>query len=774
MFVICEWVKWIENIGFEEDINMNEKLQNWVNWTLYEELVTCKINAPKHILGRHLYEDGQVITVYRPDATAIEICSKSKKHRAQMEAIDDKGFFGAFLPKDKYTKYNFTVTYADGTVIEIGDPYSYESQISSMDCYLFGEGKHYEIYEKLGAHPMTIDGVSGVYFAVWAPHARRVSVVGDFNLWDARVHQMQILEKSGIYELFIPGVEVGAIYKFQILTREGEILHKADPYATSAQLRPETASMVADIRDFKWTDGAWMRKRQNKDRLACRKEAISIYEVHLGSWKKKVEDSDNGFYTYRELAPMLAEYVEEMGYTHIELMGIAEHPFDGSWGYQVTGYYAPTKRYGSPEDFMYFVDYMHSKGIAVMLDWVPAHFPKDAHGLANFDGLPLYEHPDKRRGEHPHWGTLIFNYGQKEVENFLVANALYWVEKFHIDGLRVDAVASMLYLDYGKDDGQWLPNKNGGRENLDAIAMFRHMNAILEERDPGALMIAEESTAWAGVTAPASMNGLGYLFKWDMGWMNDFLQFMKCPPESRHYDFNKLTFSMMYAYSENFIQALSHDEVVHGKGTLINKMPGDRDQQFANLRTAYGFMYGHPGKKLLFMGQEFAQDHEWNEAVSLSWDDLQYEQHRGMQNYVKALNKLYKDYPSMYVHDGNAMGFEWMSCDDREKSVVAFVRRGESTKKQLLFICNFHTNAYREYRVGVPCAGHYKEVLNSDAEEFGGLNRVNNFKPLKAEAIPCDGKEYSIHFSLPPLTTVVFAYDYKVEKKVEKTAKGKY
>ena len=753
---------------------MNEKLQSWTNWTLYDELVNCKINAPKQLLGCHECEGGQVITAFRPDAISVEVRSKSGKHTDFMEKINDAGFFGLYFPKEKYTKYIYRVSYGDGTVIDIEDPYRFKEQITSMDCHLFGEGKHYEIYEKLGAHPMTIDGVEGTYFAVWAPHARRISVVGDFNLWDARVHQMNILGSSGIYELFIPGVKPGAVYKYQILTREGEILHKADPYANYAQMRPETASVVADIRNFKWTDASWMKKRQNKDRLTCREEAISIYEVHLGSWKKKEEDSDNGFYNYREIAEELADYVVDMGYTHIEIMGIAEHPFDGSWGYQVTGYYAPTSRYGTPEDFMYFVDYMHSRGIAVMLDWVPAHFPRDAHGLAKFDGLPLYEHPDTRRGEHPHWGTLIFNYAQKEVENFLIANALYWIEKFHIDGLRVDAVASMLYLDYGKQDGEWLPNENGGRENTDVIKMFRHMNTILEERDPGALMIAEESTAWAGVTAPASMDGLGFMFKWDMGWMNDFLQFMHCPPESRHYDFNKLTFSMMYAYSENFIQALSHDEVVHGKATLLNKMPGTREEQFANLRTAYGFMYGHPGKKLLFMGQEFARDHEWNEDVSLSWDDLQFEQHRGMQRYVKALNKIYKDYPSMHVHDGNAMGFEWMNCDDRESSVVSFVRRGDTTKKQLLFICNFHTNEYRDYRVGVPCAGFYQEVLNSDAEEFGGKNRVNNFKPLKAEAIPCDGKDYSIGFALPPLTTVVFAFDYKQEKKKKVVKKASY
>lgn len=744
---------------------MNEKLQQWIDWIQYDEVVNCKSNAPQNLLGLHPYENGQVIITYRPEAKKITVVSKDGNMQDVMEPIHDRGVFGLYFDKEKYKQYFLRIEYQGGAVVETEEPYNFCGQITSTDRYLFAEGNHYEIYDKLGAHPMTIDGVDGVHFAVWAPNARRVSVVGDFNLWDGRLHQMKILETSGIYEIFIPRVSKGAVYKYQILTRDGKILHKSDPYATCGQLRPDNASVVADIRNFKWTDSKWMKKRQSKDRLKCRKEPISIYEVHLGSWRKNQDGTEDGFYNYRQSAKELAEYVLDMGYTHIELMGIAEHPFDGSWGYQVTGYYAPTRRYGEPEDFMYFVDYMHSKGISVILDWVPAHFPKDAHGLGRFDGQPLYEHPDSRRGEHPHWGTYIFNYGKKEVENFIVANALYWIEKFHIDGLRVDAVASMLYLDYGKDDGNWLPNEKGGRENLDVIKMFRHMNKILEERDPGALMIAEESTAWAGVTAPASMNGLGFLFKWDMGWMNDFLEYMKCPPESRHYDHHKLTFSLMYAYTENFIQALSHDEVVHGKGTLLNKMPGNREQQFANLRTAYGFMYGHPGKKLLFMGQEFAQDHEWNEAASLEWDTLKYPQHEGMQKYVKAFNHLYKEYPAMYVHDGNDMGFEWMSCDDKMSSTVAFVRRGETLKNQLLFVCNFHTKEYKHYRVGVPCPGTFTPILNSNAKEFGGDGAV--IAPVKAEEVPTERAEYSIEFDLPPLTTVVFLYDYKEVKKKE-------
>lgn len=748
---------------------MYEKLQKWINWVEYDELIEARNNAPHHLLGLHQYEEGQVITAYRPEAKKIEVVSKDGKLKDDMIAINDKGFFGLYVNSQKYKDYILRITYEQNNIVETEDPYCFEPQITEFDRYLFAKGKHYDIYEKLGSHPMTINGVKGTYFAVWAPNARRVSVVGDFNLWDGRMHQMRILETSGIYELFIPRVTEGTVYKYQILTREGKTIDKTDPYGNSSEMRPANASVVADIQNFKWSDAKWMRKRKQVDRVQCRKEPMSIYEVHLGSWRKKQDGTEDGFYTYRELAHQLGDYLVEMGYTHVELMGIAEYPFDGSWGYQVVGYYAPTRRYGDPKDFMYFVDYMHSLGIYIILDWVPAHFPKDAHGLARFDGTPLYEHPDTRRGEHPHWGTYIFNYAKNEVQNFLLANALFWIEKFHVDGLRVDAVASMLYLDYGKDNGNWLPNEKGGRENTDVIALFQHMNQLLEERVPGALLIAEESTAWAGVTAPVSMNGLGFLFKWDMGWMNDFLEYMKCPPESRHYDHHKLTFSMMYAYSENFIQALSHDEVVHGKCTLLNKMPGDMEKKYANLRTAYGFMYGHPGKKLLFMGQEFAQEHEWSEAKSLDWDCLSDPKHKGMLDYVKALNQLYVKYPAMYVHDGNTMGFEWINCDDPQSSIVSFIRRGETKTKQLLFLCNFSEKEHRIFRVGVPSEGNYTEVLNSDRKEFGG-NGILNKLPIKAEPIPCDGKEYSIEIQLPALSTVVFLFDYK-ESKAKKIKK---
>ena len=571
---------------------------------------------------------------------------------------------------------------------------------------------------------MTIDGVKGTYFAVWAPHARRVSVVGDFNMWDGALNPMQMMQTSGIYELFIPDVAPGAVYKYQILTRDGEILYKADPYGNQCQVRPDNANVVADLTGYKWKDTDWIENRKQQTRETELKKPMAIYECHLGSWKKKIEDSDFGFYTYRELAKMLCDYVKKMGYTHVELMGTAEYPFDGSWGYQVTNYYAPTSRYGSPEDFMYFVDHMHANGIGVILDWVPAHFPRDAHGLGRFDGMPLYEHPDPRRGEHPDWGTYIFDFGRNEVSNFLTANALFWVEKFHVDALRVDAVASMLYLDYGKQDGQWLPNKDGGNENYDAIELLRKINTVMEERNPGAFLIAEESTAWAGVTAPASMKGLGFLYKWNMGWMNDFLEYMKMDPYFRSFNHNRLTFSLSYTYAENYVLVISHDEVVHLKCSMLNKMPGVEKDKFANLRTAYGFMYGHPGKKLLFMGQEFGQLREWSEARSLDWFLLDQPLHKKMQKWVADLNHMYTTYDACYYNDNNQMGFEWTKVDDANTSIIAFVRRGKTVKDQLLFVCNFVPVERKDYWIGVPCLTEYEEIINSDAKIRSEERRV--------------------------------------------------
>ena len=740
---------------------MEEKLDQWINWVEYDEILAGQHNAPHNILGLHEFGKGQVFTVYRPEAQAVAVTDAAGKNRIELEEVEPgSGFFGKYVSGKKYKHtYKLHIAYGEDDVVFTEDPYAFAPQISSDVLYLFAEGKHYQIFEKLGAHPMEVNGVKGVYFAVWAPHARAISVVGDFNMWDGRLHLMRTLEVSGIYELFIPGVEPGAIYKYQILTRTGDILMKSDPYANSSELRPNNASVVADIRTYPWTDKKWIAKRRKETRDTLRREPMAIYEVHPGSWRKKQDGTEDGFYNYCELAEELAGYVKEMGYTHVELMGIAEHPFDGSWGYQVTGYYAPTRRYGQPEDFMYFVDYMHKQGIGVILDWVPAHFPKDAHGLACFDGQPLYEHPDKRRGEHPHWGTLIFNYKKKEVENFLLANGLFWLKKFHIDGLRVDAVASMLYLDYGKEDGEWLPNEDGGNENYDAIHLFRHMNEVFEQEEPGTMIIAEESTAWAGVTSPVSMSGLGFLYKWNMGWMNDFLEYMEMDPLFRGPNHGRLTFSLQYAYSENFIQVLSHDEVVHGKGSMINKMPGELDAKFANLRTAYGFMYGHPGKKLLFMGQEFAQFREWSEARSLDWELLDETANHQMQQYVKELNRLYQTYDAFYYNDCDSIGFEWMSCENADMSVVSFVRRGSSAKEQLLFLCNFTPVQRDEMRFGVPCRGKYTRILSSDEEKYGGTG-VKNTKTVNAEKISCDGREYSIQMNLPPLSVTVYKYDY--------------
>ena len=742
---------------------MNKRLEDWVNWILYDELKNGVINAPKHLLGNHVYGDGQVITVYRPYAEKVCVVSPTGKNREEMECLAE-GFYGFYSAKKKYkgTKYRIETTYQDGTTVVTADAYAFDSQITEFDTYLFAEGKHYDVYEKFGAHPMTIDGVKGTYFAVWAPHARRVSVVGDFNMWDGALNPMQMMQTSGIYELFIPDVAPGAVYKYQILTRDGEILYKADPYGNQCQVRPDNANVVADLTGYKWKDTDWIENRKQQTRETELKKPMAIYECHLGSWKKKIEDSDFGFYTYRELAKMLCDYVKKMGYTHVELMGIAEYPFDGSWGYQVTNYYAPTSRYGSPEDFMYFVDHMHENGIGVILDWVPAHFPRDAHGLGRFDGMPLYERPDPRRGEHPDWGTYIFDFGRNEVSNFLTANALFWVEKFHVDALRVDAVASMLYLDYGKQDGQWLPNKDGGNENYDAIELLRKINTVMEERNPGAFLIAEESTAWAGVTAPASMKGLGFLYKWNMGWMNDFLEYMKMDPYFRSFNHNRLTFSLSYTYAENYVLVISHDEVVHLKCSMLNKMPGTEMDKFANLRTAYGFMYGHPGKKLLFMGQEFGQLREWSEARSLDWFLLDQPLHKKMQKWVADLNHMYTTYDACYYNDNNQMGFEWTKVDDANTSIIAFVRRGKTVKDQLLFVCNFVPVERKDYWIGVPCLTEYEEIINSDAKIYGGSGTKNG--KVKAFEEKCDRMPYAISIDIAPLSMMVFRYDY-VDKK---------
>ena len=624
--------------------------------------------------------------------------------------------------------------------------------VTKMDRYLYGEGTHYEIYEKLGAHPRNYKGKDGMYFAVWAPHAASVSLVGDFNNWDPESSPMKQLETSGIYEIFVPGLGSGELYKYAITTSGGKVLFKADPYAFGAEYRPGTASVTWDISGFKWKDDTWMKKRKEQDILTS---PLSIYEVHLGSWKKQDREEKDGYYTYIEAAHELAAYVKDMGYTHVELMGIAEHPYDGSWGYQVTGYYAPTSRYGTATDFMYFVNYLHKQGIGVILDWVPAHFPRDAHGLADFDGEPLYEYADSRKGEHPDWGTKVFDYGKHEVSNFLIANAIYWIEKYHIDGLRVDAVASMLYLDYGRSAGNWVPNKYGDNKNLEAIEFFKHLNSVISGRGNGAMIIAEESTAWPKVTAKPEDDGLGFKFKWNLGWMHVFLEYMKLDPYFRKYNHNKMTFGMTYATSENFILVLSHDEVVHLKCSMINKMPGIYEDKFANLKVGYTFMIGHPGKKLLFMGQDFGQFHEWDEKVALDWHLAEEPLHKDLQNYFKDLLHLYKKYPALHSQDYDWNGFQWINANDQDRSIFSFVRHNVTGKQSLLFICNFTPVERPDYRVGVPKKGTYTLLLDEKHGSYKTGDQKIVFRSAKGE---CDGQPFSFAYPLPAYGTAVFRF----------------
>lgn len=627
-------------------------------------------------------------------------------------------------------------------------------EIGELDHYLFGQGTHYEIYKKLGAHIVNDGEKQGVYFAVWAPHAEKVSVVGEFNDWDADKNPMKREEPLGIYTCFVPDVQEGALYKYCIQTYKGDHIYKADPFANYAELRPGNASKVTDISALRWTDSKWMERRLTWDH---HKEPMSIYEAHIGSWKRHPGREDDRFYTYREFAKAATEYIKEMGYTHIELMGIAEYPFDGSWGYQVTGYYAPTSRYGTPEDFAYMIDYFHKNKIGVILDWVPAHFPKDAHGLADFDGTPTFEYADPRKGEHPDWGTKVFDYGKSEVQNFLIANALFWIEHYHVDGLRVDAVASMLYLDYGKEKGQWVPNKYGSNENLEAIEFFKHLNSVVLGRNPGVVMIAEESTAWPKVTAPAEYDGLGFSLKWNMGWMHDFTEYMKLDPYFRKGCHNQMTFAMSYAYSEKYVLVLSHDEVVHLKCSMLNKMPGLGFDKFANLKVGYAFMMGHVGKKLLFMGQDFAQLQEWSEARELDWFLLAEDWHRQLQEFTKDLLHLYKKNKAMYELDCSPGGFEWVNADDAERSIYSFIRHSKDGKKNLLFVCNFTPMERTEYRVGVPRRKQYKLILDSDEKKYGGEGKVRPeiYKSVKKE---CDGRPFSFAYDLPPYGVAVFEF----------------
>ena len=747
---------------------MDKTLYDLMDWAAIEAIVYSEEDNPHNTLGPHVVEDGVLVQTFIPTAEKVTVKLKNNDSEYPMEQADEEGFFAVLLPRKSVPEYTYVVTYDNGTVQEIGDPYRFAPQFTEKETKKFNAGILYQIYEKMGAHPMNIKGTDGVYFSVWAPNAMRVSVVGDFNLWDGRRHQMRRLWDSGIFELFIPNLEAGQLYKFEIKTRTGLVVLKADPYANAAELRPNTASVVTDLNHFTWKDDKWLEKRKKADTF---KEPMFIYEMHLGSWRKPEDGRD--FYNYRELAPMVAEYVKDMGYTHIELMPVMEHPLDASWGYQVTGYYAPTSRYGTPEDFMFFMDYMHEQNIGVILDWVPAHFPRDTWGMSNFDGTCLYEHADPRKGSHPHWGTLIYNYERPEVKNFLISNALFWIDKFHADGIRIDAVASMLYLDYGKNEGEWVPNIYGGHENLEAVELFKHLNSVIKGKKSGAVMIAEESTSWPMVTGDVEEDGLGFDYKWNMGWMNDFIGYMRYDPIFRGAHHGELTFSMIYAYSENFILTLSHDEVVHGKGSMIGKMPGDREAKFANLRAAYGFMMTHPGKKLLFMGQDMAQFSEWSEEKSLEWNLLEYEDHAHMKNYVKALVNLYRTYPALYQLDYDPKGFTWINNISANENMLVFTRNTKKAEETLLVVCNFSALEYEDHKIGVPYAGKYKEIFNSDSTQFGGTGAVNS-RLKQSRKDECDDRPNSIKIRVAPLSISIFTYTKAVEKiSTNKAAKSK-
>ena len=742
---------------------MDKKLYKLMNWPLIEEIVYSESDDPHRILGMQKIGTQTLVQAFLPGANEVylhwlqkekdktsgqfEILAYDKK----MEEADEEGFFAVAIPSKKIESYFFKVIYEDGREITVIDPYQFEPVITKEDTEKFKNGIHYTIYEKLGAHPMKINGVDGVLFAVWAPNAMRVSVVGDFNEWDGRSHQMRRLWDSGIFELFIPGVSVGSNYKFELKLKSGLTFLKADPYCNAAQLRPDTASVVTDLTNFKWQDEKFIAKRES---FQNGNVPVSVYELYLGSMIER-EDKEK-YPNYKEIAKKIIPYVKDMGYTHVELMPVMEHPLDNSWGYQVIGYYAPTARYGTPEDFMWFVNELHKEGIGVILDWVPAHFPRDTYGLSSFDGTCLYEHPDPRRGCHPHWGTLIFNYGRPEVSNYLIANALFWVEKYHADGIRMDAVASMLYLDYGKKDGEWLPNIYGGKENLEAIEMIKHFNSVLKQRDPGVLSIAEESTAFPLITGDLKDNGLGFDLKWNMGFMNDYLDYIKYDPYFRAHHHGELTFSMIYAYTEKFMLVFSHDEVVHGKASLLSKMPGMRDQKFANLRLTLAFMMTHPGKKLLFMGQDIAEFDEWNEDRAVQWKLLEYPGHRGVSKLMKCLNHMYQTQKALYELDQEPDGFEWINNISANDCYLTYARKGKDEKDTLLVVANF-SGLEKEITTGVPIPGKYKEILNTDSKDFDGSGIVNA-KVLSSLEKEWDDREESITVRLAPVSLSILQF----------------
>ena len=702
---------------------------------------------PFSMLGPHLVDGGVLVRAILPGAERVDVVVRATGDVVAMERRHPAGIFDARLEGlREIPEYRLRAVYPRGREVEIDDPFRFGRVLTDFDLYLFGEGNHTQLYEKLGAHLMRVGSSDGVHFAVWAPNAQRVSVVGDFNYWDGRCHPMRSLGSSGLWEIFIPAAREGHHYKFEIRTREGYILVKIDPFGFRFEVPPLTAAIVTRSQ-YEWNDAEWMRTREQAGSWLAR--PMAVYEVHLGSWARIPEDSAR-YLSYRELAATLIPYVKEMGYTHIELLPVMEHPFSGSWGYQVTGFFAPTSRFGSPDDFRAFVDACHGAGIGVILDWVPGHFPKDAHALARFDGTALYEHADPRQGEHRDWGTLIFNYGRNEVRNFLLANAIYWLREFHADGLRVDAVASMLYLDYSRKEGEWVPNRYGGRENIDAIEFLRQLNTLTHGEDPGSITIAEESTAWPSVSKPTYTGGLGFTYKWNMGWMNDTLEYIRKNPVHRRYEHSKLTFSLIYAFTENFILPFSHDEVVHGKGSMFEKISGDDWQRAATLRTLYGFMYAHPGKKLMFMGAEFAQGGEWNYDHSLDWHLAEYPMHAGIQRFVRDLNRTYAAEPALYEIDFEYTGFQWIDCNDNENSVISFIRRARNQNDILIALLNFTPVPRDGYRIGVPEPGAYTELLNSDGEVYGGSNQGNG-GVVFTEAIASHGHAQSLYLTLPPL-----------------------
>lgn len=729
---------------------MTKKLYKMMNWPVIEEIIYSESQDPHATLGPHVQGNGTLIQAFFPGAQKVTLQLTKDMTEKEMELADDDGFFAVWLPVKNVGAYRYIVSYENGSVETMQDAYRHECLITAEDEEKFAMGVHYTVYEKLGAHPLNLDGEDGVYFAVWAPNALRVSTVGDFNHWDGRVHQMRKLP-SGIFEIFIPGVKAGDNYKYEIKLKTGLTYLKADPYGNAAQLRPETASVVADLRNFKWEDKEFIKKRKT-----FRKEnaPISVYELYLGSFLAPKDEEE--YANYREIADKLIPYVKEMGYTHVELMPVMEHPLDASWGYQVIGYYAPTARYGTPEDFMYFVNELHKADIGVILDWVPAHFPRDIYGLSSFDGTCLYENPDEQRRSHPHWGTLVFDYGRPEVSNYLIANALFWVEKFHADGIRMDAVASMLYLDYGRNPGEWTANIYGGNENLEAVELIKHLNSMMGKRNPGVLRIAEESTAWPMVTGSLEDGGLGFDLKWNMGWMNDYLDYIKYDPYFRSHHHSELTFSMIYAYSEKFMLVFSHDEAVHGKSSMLGKMPGEREQKFANLRLTYAYMFTHPGRKLLFMGQDIGEFSEWNEMRQTEWELLKYPDHKGMAALVKKLNELYTTKPALYEWDDKPEGFAWINSINSTENLLTFLRKTRKKESLLVVAANF-SGVEKQVKIGVPYEGSYKEILNTDAEEFGGSGMINK-RAKRAVKKEWDDRPYSVSITLAPLSVSILEF----------------